>query len=55
MPKKKQGLSEEACEWFRQQGANGGAAAAANMTKKARKERAQKAVAARWAKAKEEK
>jgi hypothetical protein len=54
MPKKKIELNDEAREFFREQGANGGTRAAARMTKKARKQRAQKAIAARWAKAKKE-
>lgn len=47
-------LSDEAREFFRTHGANGGSIAAANMSKQARHQRAKKAAAARVAKLKRE-
>jgi hypothetical protein len=53
-PTKKLQLTDEMREWFRAQGEKGGSIAAANMTKKARKARAKKAIMTRWAKVRKE-
>jgi len=49
---KKDGLSADALEFFRQQGARGGKARKKKLTKEELSEQGRKAVMARWAKAK---
>jgi len=45
-------LAEQVLEYFRKQGAKGGRKAAKMFTPEQRRERARKAIAARWAKKK---
>jgi hypothetical protein len=49
---KKEGLSEDALEFFRRQGARGGKARKKKLTKEELSEQGRKAVMVRWAKAK---
>ena len=49
--KKKAGLSAEALDYFRKQGARGGKARKKSLTKEQLSEQGRKAVMARWAKA----
>jgi hypothetical protein len=49
---KKDGLSADALEFFRRQGARGGKARKKKLTKEELSEQGRKAVMARWAKAK---
>jgi hypothetical protein len=49
---KKDGLSAEALDFFRKQGAKGGKARKKKLTKEELSEQGRKAVMARWAKAK---